>query len=231
MKRLLWTTLVLAAIVGAFFLGRATRESPQARTAPAPVAGDAADAAALADRGVPPGDHGIRPAANTSGRRTPAAPASTRPTATPAPESGAGPKPLSAEGEQRLRTVAERMVRLDQRTGELYQLAENEPPGPDSAYLEELIASTIRRYGGGYTGLELSRPRCTQTVCMLMATGGTATQDPRSDWQRLSGVVMSQPWFRQYFDDSSTLVTNDDQGVLYLTYFIRCPPGSCRYGR
>lgn len=145
-------------------------------------------------------------------------------------KSGSGPRPLSAESEQRLRTIAERMVRLDERAGELYELAQNEPVGPDSAYLEDLIATAIRRHGGGYTGLEVSRPRCTQSVCMLMATGASNSQDPRSDWQRLSLIVMNQPWFRQYFDDMTGAVTGDAKGALYLTYYIRCARGTCLYG-
>ncbi len=141
-----------------------------------------------------------------------------------------GPILLSQDDEQQLRTLLERRMSPGDYAGELYELARNEAPDRDSERLEELIVATIRRHGGARTGLQLSRPHCTRSVCMLMARGSTTTSDPRADWQRLSASIMNQPWFRENFDDTSTMVVPDAQGIAYLTFYVRCTPDVCRSG-
>lgn len=230
--------LIVALVVGAFFLGRWSHDrqprTDVATAADAGLSGPDADrnAATPAPGGAAsahdverPGDKSTRPpAVSAAGARSPHVPVS--------PEAP-GPKPLTPEDEQNLDRVMRDWAAHDGgATKDLLDLAQDEDPDAEARRLEALIADSIRRNGGRYTALRLSPPYCTRSVCILRAIGRANAQDPQSDWQRLSGAVMSEPWFRTAFDDLRTMVTGDKvQGTLYVTVFVRCEPGTCRYGR
>ena len=234
-----WTIRVLlaCAVIAAVFLLWRPAAGPQrqaADTGPSPT-GDAGNAAAAArDPVLPqappdaPPASGVGPTRPDPGATRVQAPADVSHGPDPAPETG--PIPLSQDDEQQLRTLLEQRMSPGDYAGELYELARNEAPDRDSERLEELIAATIRRHGGAQTGLRLSRPHCTRSVCTLMARGTATTSDPRADWQRLSASIMNQPWFREHFDDASTVVVPDAQGIAYLTFYVRCTPDACRFG-
>jgi hypothetical protein len=134
-----------------------------------------------------------------------------------------GPRPMSADGQARIDAALPRLDRLDNDGQDYASLARAEAPDPDwSPRLEQLLQQAIEQYGRGYTGLEVSRPRCTRTVCMLTAVAQVQeTQHPNADWQRLTFRIAKEPWFKETFFDTRTTVTSDQQGALYVTYFVR----------
>jgi hypothetical protein len=142
-----------------------------------------------------------------------------------------GPQPLLPEDPPRL-DKAERMMGADGgTTRDLLDLARDEPQDEQGRQLEALIAQSILRNGGNYTQLRLSPPHCTRSVCVIRGISVGDPQDPRSDWQRLSIVVMNEPWFREAFDDMRSMVTGDGPDTVYITLYIRCAPGTCLHGR
>jgi hypothetical protein len=189
--------------------------------ATASKAGAAADALAVAR------DGGESSAAASAGGRF--AQAAAVPTQTPrrvarsAALSDTGPNPLSAEGQARIDAARQRLSIMDEDHREYALLASSEPPDPDwSPRLELLLLQAIDQHGRALTGLDASRPRCTRTVCVLTAASQVQeTNHPNADWQRLVLRIMNEPWFREAFFDTSTTVTGDKQGTLYVTYFIR----------
>jgi hypothetical protein len=116
-------------------------------------------------------------------------------------------------------------------TRDLLDLARDEPQDEQGRQLEALLGQSILRNGGNYTQLRLSPPRCTRSVCIIRGIGVGQTQNPRSAWQRLSGAVMSEPWFREAFDDMRVMVTGDGPDTVYITLYIRCAPGTSLHGR
>jgi hypothetical protein len=232
MKRMTWIVAVLAAIVGAFLLGRYTAGAPdKVSGAASPVAG--AGNARDADERLPRSD---APATDADDRAVlPAA----SPTA-PAGDAGAPGRDMQASGGPRS-LLEEDLPRLDRAetmmgadggtTSDLLDLAKNEEQDDGAHRLEQLLVLALRRHGDGYTQLRLSPPHCTRSVCMLRGIGADgATLNPRSDWQRLSGAIMSEPWFREVFDDMRGFVTHDKGEAIYITLYVRCEPGTCRHG-
>lgn len=236
MKRAGSILLVLAAMTGAFFLGRWSREPPALSTSMsmqnaadgAPNLSDGAISRA-ASSAAPSEAPAPRSAAANRGPLLPGA----RPQLPNIPVSARapGPQPLRPEDQPRL-DKAERMMGADGgTTRDLLDLAEDESQDAQGRQLEVLIAQSILRNGGRYTQLRLSPPHCTRSVCIIRGVGAGHTQDPRSDWQRLSGAVMSEPWFREAFDDMRGMVTGDPPNVVYITLYIRCAAGTCLQGR
>lgn len=232
MQRAVAILLVLVAIAGAFMLGRWSRGPVDAAT------GDVAvDAGAAADLGPATADAGVAPSPSPRASRSadanrPAtAPGGGRlqPPNVPVSASASGPQPLEPGDEPRL-DKAERVMGADGgTTKDLLDLSHDEEQDDQARQLEVLIAQSILRNGGRYTRLRLSAPRCTRSVCIIRGIGLDQTNDPRSDWQRLSGAVMSEPWFREAFDDTRGMVTGDGPDTVYITLYIRCAPGDCRH--
>lgn len=233
MIRIVQVVAVVAAIVGAFLLGRFTARGPQ-QVRPATVAmTDSADASgpAAVDR------EDVADAARASARRTSPA-ASVAATAGSAAgsvgaglQASGGPRPLLETDLPRF-TETEDRIRADRGAwADLLELSEKEERDDDAQRLEQMLALSIRRHGDHMTALRLSSPRCTHSVCILRGVGLGDSQDPRSDWQRLLGKLMSEPWFRNAFDDMRGSVGGDSGETLYHTILVRCEPGTCRWAR
>ncbi|WAC64148.1 hypothetical protein OVA13_05060 [Pseudoxanthomonas sp. SL93] len=103
-------------------------------------------------------------------------------------------------------------------------LGRSEPADPDwSPRLEALIQQTIERHAHEFGHLEISRPRCSKSLCMLTAVATTRNPQQRAqaDFQRLVSHLMQEPWFRASFFDASTTMAGDATGDVYVSYFIR----------
>ncbi len=240
MPRASQIVLIVALVVGAFFLGRWSR-TPATSPAEQAVSGNAAMGTSASPTGSAPSMAGI-----VSGRDgSEAAPQAASGVGMPPRGAGAsqplpdvpvsarwpGPQPL-LDSDLPLLDKAERAMGADGGAArDLLDLAKDEAPDDDARRIEALIAQTIREKGGRYTALRLSPSRCTRSVCIVRGIGAGQMQDVRSDWQRLSGTLMSQPWFREVFDDSRGVVTSDGPDTVYITLFVRCAPGTCRLGR
>lgn len=116
-------------------------------------------------------------------------------------------------------------------TRDLLDLAKDEEQDHLARQVEAQITQSILRNGGRYTKLRLSAPHCTRSVCILRGIGVGSTQTPSSDWQRLSSAVMNESWFRETFDDMRGMVTSEGADTIYITLYIRCAPGTCRWGQ
>ncbi|MEJ1095266.1 MULTISPECIES: hypothetical protein [unclassified Pseudoxanthomonas] len=134
-----------------------------------------------------------------------------------------GPRPMSPEGQARIDAVLPRLDGLDKDGQDYALLARAEAPDPDwSPRLEQSLQLALDQHGRGFTGLEVSRPRCARTVCVITAAARVLeTQHPNADWQQLTFRIAKEPWFKDAFFDTRTSVTSDKQGALYVTYFIR----------
>jgi hypothetical protein len=220
MKRAVMILAVLAAIVAAFFLGRFSVEAPGGRAftrTAVPEAGIEDSAADAQATRAGPADQPAAP----RGARAPAPSVAPASQANGPASTGGGPKPLSPEGEKLVSDLADRLLGRGEPAGEQYELGRKEPQDDRARMLEEMIAMSLRRHGSAYTALELGPPRCTRTVCTLMAVGAEHTQDPRSDWQRLFFRMVAEPWFRENFADQSTVVADGGGRTLYLTTLVR----------
>jgi hypothetical protein len=140
-----------------------------------------------------------------------------------APLAEAGPRPISPDGQARIDAVLPRLDSLDKDGQDYALLARAEAPDPDwSPRLEQLLQLAIDQHGRGFTGLEVSRPHCARSVCVITAAAHVLeTQHPNADWQRLTFRIAKEPWFKDAFFDTRTTVASDKQGALYVTYFIR----------
>jgi hypothetical protein len=144
-------------------------------------------------------------------------------TSRPAPRD-AGPRPMTPEGEARIEALLAGLRRTDDATTQDYELlARSEPSDPDSSpRLESLIQQVIDRHARDLGHLEITRPRCGKTLCMLAAASHVPqTQHPQADFSRLTGHMFAEPWFREAFFDQQTTVHSDRRGVVYVSYFIR----------
>lgn len=145
----------------------------------------------------------------------------------PAPAIGvrAGARPLSAEGERRLDKFMTGLRNSSADAQDYETLGRSEPADPDwSPRLEALIQQTIERHAHEFGRLEIGRPRCSKSLCMLTAVATTRhpQQLPQADFQRLIyAYMMPEPWFRESFFDVSTTVAGDATGDVYVSYFIR----------
>ena len=133
-----------------------------------------------------------------------------------------GPRTLTMANERRLDALAADLAMREPRQRDFLQLAKSEKRDPNwSDNMERMLQASIQNHGSELTGLEVGVPYCSRTLCKLVATGGRSTADANANWQRLMGAVMNEPWFGQNFDDTSTSVTGDAKGVMYITYFVR----------
>lgn len=144
---------------------------------------------------------------------------------TPAIGARAGARPLSAEGKRRLDKFLAGLRNTSSNAGEFELLGRSEPADPDwSPRLEMLIQQTIDRHAHEFGRLEIGRPRCSKSLCMLTAVATTRNpqQLAQADFQRLIYTyMMPEPWFRESFFDANTTVAGDETGDVYVSYFIR----------
>ncbi len=184
------------------------------RSAPAADAPDAHPAAH--DR---PADAPLPDASNPSVSAAPAA------SALPALGGArARAQPLSAEGERRLDKFLAGLRATSTDAQDYETLGRSEPADPDwSPRLEALIQQAIDRHAHEFGRLEIGRPRCSKSLCMLTAVATTRNpqQLAQADYQRLVGHMMQEPWFRESFFDASTTMASDATGLVYVSYFIR----------
>ena len=192
--------------------GSLAAESPVPR-----MDGPGAGASALAH---PAGDHSSRIAtSDTDAAATMPAPVVSRDA-----HVGAAPRPITPEGEARIDALLAGLRRTDDATARDYELlARSEPSDPDtSPRLESLIQQVIDRHAGELGQLEITRPRCSKSLCMFAAVSHVPqTRHAQADYSRLTGHMFAEPWFREAFFDQRTTVHGDRQGVVYVSYFIR----------
>ena len=238
MQRASWVVLIVALVVGAFFAGRWSNEartkhraetridgSPQVAT-PDDVASRPSAVAALGSGAGTPSAQPV----GAAGAMALGAPLPATVAQVPVSANAPGPAPLLAEDGPRLAKVERHWADEGGTGADLLDLARNETQDADARRIEGLIAQTIRQKGGHYSELRLDPPRCTRSVCLMRGVGAGATQNPRSDWQQLSSLVMNETWFREAFDDMRGSVGSDGADTVYLTLFVRCAPGTCRFG-
>ena len=218
--------VIILAAVGSWWWTRtdhmsaaSTADGPSAALAPVPTSMSSAPAPAIDTPAVATGRH------DAAGK--PVAEAQPPPPAgLPAPVIGtrAGARPLSAEGERRLEKFLAGLRNASTDAKDYETLRRSEPADPDwSPRLEALIQRTIDRHAGEFGQLEIGRPRCSRSLCMLTAVA--IARNPQSpgpgDYQRLVGYMMQEPWFRESFFDASTTVATDATGNVFVSYFIR----------
>ncbi|WP_143704016.1 MULTISPECIES: hypothetical protein [Luteimonas] len=193
-----------------------TQRAPSALAADATSAPGAASAAAPGVRGRDPVE---MPGAGETGV-LPRAPATTLP--------AAGPRPLSTEGERRIAdTIAYTRVH-DIEFDDMQTLLEHDARDAVSAdAIEGRIVEHMRVHGARYSGLEIAPPRCTDTLCSLNATAlpGLTTDAAHADAQALFRGMYAEPWFRESLGDPTLMVTIRDGAVVYVSTFLREPPG------
>lgn len=153
----------------------------------------------------------------------PAAPSAVTPPVPPAGVRSAA-RPLSPEGERRVEEFLAGLRTSSSNAKEYETLGRSEPADPDwSPRLETLIQQVIERHAHEFGRLEISHPRCSRSLCMLTAV--TSSRNPqhvgRTDYQRLVGYMMQEPWFRESFFDASTTMAVDTTGTVYVSHFIR----------
>lgn len=135
-----------------------------------------------------------------------------------------GPQPLSAEGESRIAAQLELLRQAGSWVANHESLFDSEEADPEwSRRVEALLGEAILRHAGLYTGLELSPPRCTRSVCRLAAVGTSPTLPVPADqnFQQLVLRIMNEPWFMQEFMDSGTSNSRDERGPISIVYFVR----------
>ncbi|MCH6482045.1 hypothetical protein MMG85_00470 [Pseudoxanthomonas sp. LH2527] len=168
----------------------------------------------------PAGDHSSRIATSDTGSAaTMPAPVVPRDA-----NAGAAPRPITPEGEARIEALLAGLRRTDDATARDYELlARSEPSDPDtSPRLESLIQQVIDRHARDLGQLDITRPRCSKSLCMLAAVSHVPqTRHAQADYSRLTGHMFAEPWFREAFFDQRTTVHGDRQGVVYVSYFIR----------
>lgn len=144
----------------------------------------------------------------------------------PAPATGtpAVARALSAEGERRVDKFLAGLRTASSDAKDYETLGRSEPADPDwSPRLETLIEQMIERHAREFGHLEISKPRCSRSLCMLTAVATTRNppQLAQADFQRLVGYMMQEPWFRESFFDASTTMAADATGDVFVSYFIR----------
>lgn len=133
------------------------------------------------------------------------------------------PRPMSQANRKRVDALAEWGASMESRLKDFHDLAISEKPDPrwspqaESSLRSSLTQHTLKSAGG----LEIDDVRCTATLCVLSATGGQHTEDPKANWQNVMQDMMGDAWFRERFADTSTSMINDGKGMVYLTYLIR----------
>lgn len=169
------------------------------------------------------GDEGVATASGTLGGSTAGSLAANGNAGTvSADRTLAAPGPMSADNEKRVVKFADEMAAKDQRYADLKAMALSDGRDEEwSPRTESALMTSLASNGKGFGGLELGNVRCSRTVCALSATGGTSTESGNADWQRLTGSLMSEPWFGREFNDTATSMINDGSGMVYITYFIR----------
>lgn len=234
-RMLAWVITIAAALGVGVLVGR-YGASPQ--STPADVQTSSDDMAPQTASNDPASPPGMARDANARSAPSAAAPTSTQaaefpataPIAGTAPAAG-GPRPLLPDDMARFEGTENR-IRSDRGVwADMLELSESEEQDDGAWRLEQQLALAIRRHGDSYSELRLSPPRCTRSVCVLRGIGSGDTQNPRSNWQRLNSAIISEPWFRQSFDDMSGMVSMDGGDTVYLAMFLRCAPGTCRFGQ
>lgn len=135
-----------------------------------------------------------------------------------------GPASMTTENGARVRSVVDELRARDPHLDDLYTLLEREgrdPAWSDAA--EAQLAAFVRDRGAHLTDLQLEAPRCSVTVCELLAIArpGLDTEAARANWQRLLGDLFSQDWFGRTFEDPRMAMTVRDDAVVYVTTLTR----------
>lgn len=133
---------------------------------------------------------------------------------------------LSAEGERRVAEAVAGIRRSDAHFDDLQTLLEIEPR--DKAWadaVEARISEFLRVHGAGYSGLEVARPRCTETICEIIATAvqGSGPDAPQANWQALMIRMFAEPWFNESLIDPRLTMTVRDGSVVHIATFLRRP--------
>lgn len=141
--------------------------------------------------------------------------------------SGAGPMPISDENLRRADGVIAEMRLHDSDLDDLYTLLDTE--GRDAAWsdaAEAQLVAFLRTHGGGYDGLEVKPPRCSASVCEMIAVAqpGLGTDAANANWQALLGELFGQTWFGNTFDSQSMGVMPRDGSAVYVSTFLRKAP-------
>jgi len=138
-----------------------------------------------------------------------------------------GPAPMSADNAQRVAGVIARMRQHDPHLDDLLTLLENE--GRDDVWsdaAEAQLAAFLRTHGARHVDLEVLPPRCSATVCEMVAVAkpGLGTDVASADWQRLLADLYGQDWFGAVFVDPRMGMTIDAGSVVYVTTLLRADP-------
>lgn len=136
------------------------------------------------------------------------------------------PRPISVAGERRIEAVIAEARTHSTDFDDRQTLLEHEARDTTSAAAAEAqLATILRDYSAGHSGLELAPPRCSDTVCALTATAlpGLGTDAPNANAQALFSRLMSDPRFQAAFSDPSMLVTSRDDAVVYVATVLRTP--------
>lgn len=141
--------------------------------------------------------------------------------------SGAGPMPISDENLRRADGVIAEMRLHDSDLDDLYTLLDTE--GRDAAWsdaAEAQLVAFLRTHGGGYDGLEVKPPRCSASVCEMIAVAqpGLGTDAANANWQALLGELFGQTWFGNTFDSPRMGVMPKDGSAVYVSTFLRKSP-------
>lgn len=133
-----------------------------------------------------------------------------------------GPTVLTSGNEQRLLSYAEDLAGRDQKLKDFLTLLRSEERDDEWAdSVERQLQASIRLHGSRHTALQIGVPKCSKTVCMILATGGMSSDAANADWQKLIYGVASEPWFQQSFIDMSTTMRGSPTGIMYVSYLIR----------
>lgn len=237
MRHLIIGLALAAALSAAFLLGRCTAQPAvdMEQVVSGPIAAPEPSAVGNAARPAPgrrsPATAPAKPAGSASPPGgSPRGGTSTTPVM-PAPPAGpsTGPQPLLQDDAPMLER-AEAHHRAESGTWrDLLDLAASEAQDAEGRRLEQRLTQAILRHGGRHTLLRLAPPHCTRSVCVMRGVGVGQSNDPRSDWQRLSSVITNEPWFRESFDDVLSSVNMDGGETVYMTLYVRCDPGTCRF--
>lgn len=245
MRNLVGGLALVAALCGAFALGRCTAPSAlDGQAIDRPVSGSLPDPGRVAPGNAAPAapDDGSLPLPSASSRagampapegdpRSPHGPVAAAPVPDATSSPATGPQPLLQEDAPKLERVQARLASDSGAWRDLLELAAREEQDAEARRLEQRIAQTILRHGGHRTLLRLAPPHCTRSVCVMRGVGVGPSNDPRSDWLRLSSLITNEPWFHEFFDNARSSVSIDGADTLYITLYDRCEPGTCRFGR
>lgn len=133
-----------------------------------------------------------------------------------------GIQQLSPRNEQRLTKFVESQSQNNYVVRDKLEKLATEKRDSDWATMAEAeLERSILSWGRDASSLQVSRPVCGSSICMVMATGGYNSELKNADWNGVISNVVNERWFFTNFDDMSTTVKGDRGGILYVTFFVR----------